>query len=1164
MSESFLFDVFLSHSSKDKAIARQIAEQLQADGIRVWFDEWVLKPGDHIQAKIEEGLDSSRVLVLCMSANAFGSDWSQLEAGTFRFRDPSNKDCRFIPVRVDDAPIKGSLAQFLYIDWLSASREQEYAKLLEVCRLSERSPIVVVRTVQKQFTEKAFELKHGAEVYDYTFDPKTSRAASVCKDRNIQLWNSESWDYLGTLKGHTGEVNSASWSSDGQRLLSCSDDRTVRLWDVGKRHCLRVFKGHADDVNSVVWSADSKYALSGSDDRSMRLWDVETGRCLSRMKGHKALIFSVALSSDQKFALSGSDDATVRLWEVKTGRTLNIFEGHTGIINAVQFSSDQRFALSCSHDRTIRLWDVQSGRCLHKLEGHAAAVRSIACSSNCQYVLSGSTDMSVRVWDIETGECLEICDGHRSAVRRVIWSIDGRRALSGDDAGGVRIWDMSNLALLRVTQFLQPQSIPLAQVQYTNAKVLLVGDTGVGKSSLAERLIRNRFVPTKSSHARKAHVLDTQVIPSAGGVTVHRETMLWDLAGQPAYRLVHQLSLEDATLACVLFDNRSETNPFEGAAYWSQVLDQARTGTKVKRILVASRTDVGGLPASRERIESFARDHGFTEFIPTSANTGAGCEDLLEAIRGGIAWEQLPTVTTEGPLAPLRAYIGALKGERNGRIAVASKLLTVSQLHEGFSADYGKKIPRDEFIAHLKRLEDTDAVKVLVFHSTNSKPGAETLVLLDPTRVDAYASALLVAAKDEPDGPGHLRESSIREGRFTLDREERLADPDSEKHVLWFVLEHLLSRDLALRETIKGDEYIVFPSQCTAELQFPGVAVFGVGFGFAGPVRNIYAVLIAQLAHFEGFNKREFFHDAAAYRPDAGGRCIIRLRDHGRGQGELELSFELDTPPTVRQGFIEFVGKFLESRSTLGSVTKRHAYLCVNRECRKPFDDAVVQARLAARKKQLVCPYCDKKTPLVDLLAAPTGATQSVVARIDTDAVAGRRRMTAALVIKAKEAEGMFDVFLSHNAKDKGAVEKIAKRLLAVGIRPWLDKWNLSPGDTVSDALEKAIKTIPCAALCFGPADVGKWHIMEMRAYVERWASGDARMIPLILPNVKEMPELPIFIRQTLWVDMRSWEQSKDDGFYRLVCGIAGKQPGDSPMRKFGARDVAKWQGFEL
>ena len=172
--------------------------------------------------------------------------------------------------------------------------------------------------------------------------------------------------------------------------------------------------------------------------------------------------------------------------------------------------------------------------------------------------------------------------------------------------------------------------------------------------------------------------------------------------------------------------------------------------------------------------------------------------------------------------------------------------------------------------------------------------------------------------------------------------------------------------------------------------------------------------------------------------------------------------------------------------------------------------------------------------------------------------------MTAAYVIKAKEAQGNFDVFLSHNSKDKAAVEEIAKQLVRVGIRPWLDKWNLSPGDTVSDALEQAIKTIPCAVLFFGPADIGKWHIMEIRGYVEKWASGDARMIPVILPDAKEAPELPLFVRQTLWVDMRDWEKEKSEGLYRLVCGILGKAPGDSPMKKFGARDVAEWQGMNF
>jgi hypothetical protein len=134
MPDEFAYDVFLSHSSKDKAVVRDVAERLRKDGVKVWFDEWVLKPGDSIPAKIEEGLERSRVLVLCMSANAFGSDWAQLESGTFRFRDPLNKERRFLPLRLDDAPIKGSLAQFPYIDWRGAQCEQEYAKFLEACR----------------------------------------------------------------------------------------------------------------------------------------------------------------------------------------------------------------------------------------------------------------------------------------------------------------------------------------------------------------------------------------------------------------------------------------------------------------------------------------------------------------------------------------------------------------------------------------------------------------------------------------------------------------------------------------------------------------------------------------------------------------------------------------------------------------------------------------------------------------------------------------------------------------------------------------------------------------------------------------------------------------------------------------------------------------------
>lgn len=68
MVDDFSYDVFLSHSSKDKEVVRDVAERLRKDGLKVWYDEWETKPGDSTPAKIEEVLEQSRVLVLCISA----------------------------------------------------------------------------------------------------------------------------------------------------------------------------------------------------------------------------------------------------------------------------------------------------------------------------------------------------------------------------------------------------------------------------------------------------------------------------------------------------------------------------------------------------------------------------------------------------------------------------------------------------------------------------------------------------------------------------------------------------------------------------------------------------------------------------------------------------------------------------------------------------------------------------------------------------------------------------------------------------------------------------------------------------------------------------------------------------------------------------------------
>jgi hypothetical protein len=75
-----LWDVFISHASEDKdMVARPLARQLEAFGLRVWFDETQLRVGDSLRAKIDEGLAQSRFGVVIVSPAFFNKPWTQTE-----------------------------------------------------------------------------------------------------------------------------------------------------------------------------------------------------------------------------------------------------------------------------------------------------------------------------------------------------------------------------------------------------------------------------------------------------------------------------------------------------------------------------------------------------------------------------------------------------------------------------------------------------------------------------------------------------------------------------------------------------------------------------------------------------------------------------------------------------------------------------------------------------------------------------------------------------------------------------------------------------------------------------------------------------------------------------------------------------------------------------
>src|SRR4051794_34478378 len=77
-------------------------------------------------------------------------------------------------------------------------------------------------------------------------------------------------------------------------------------------------------------------------------------------------------------------------------------------------------------------------------------------------------------------------------------------------------------------------------------------------------------------------------------------------------------------------------------------------------------------------------------------------------------------------------------------------------------------------------------------------------------------------------------------------------------------------------------------------------------------------------------------------------------------------------------------------------------------------------------------------------------------------------------------ASPRFHVFLSHNSRDKPAVERLAERLKHAGLEPWLDAWCLTPGRAWQDELAAGVAASSAFAFFVGPAGEGDWAREEL------------------------------------------------------------------------------------
>ena len=291
-------------------------------------------------------------------------------------------------------------------------------------------------------------------IEEIRYSPDGTRLA-VAGSFGIRLYDTQTGEELDLLIGHSGIVNSVSFSPDGRTLASGGFDAVIRLWDVRTGGLLRILTGHPNDIDGVSFSPDGRTLASGGFDAVIRLWDVRTGGLLRILTGHRGIVYSVSFSPDGKTLASGGRDATIRLWDVGTGKLLRTLEGHTaGWILSVSFSPDSKTLASGGRDATIRLWDIRTGKLLRTLSKHKSWVRSVSFSPDGRTLASASSDATIRLWDISTGKLLRTLEGHTAGVYSASFHPDGWTLASASQNGTVLLWETIPMAPAAPSQLL--------------------------------------------------------------------------------------------------------------------------------------------------------------------------------------------------------------------------------------------------------------------------------------------------------------------------------------------------------------------------------------------------------------------------------------------------------------------------------------------------------------------------------------------------------------------------------------------------------------------------------------------------------------------------------------------------------------------------------------
>ena len=157
-----------------------------------------------------------------------------------------------------------------------------------------------------------------------------------------------------------------------------------------------------------------------------------------------------------------------------------------------------------------------------------------------------------------------------------------------------------------------------------SVKTIVVGDSGVGKTCLLNRYIRDKFddkTPTTLGVEFMAKIVETEK---------HRiEFQLWDTAGQELFRAVTRGYYRGSAGAFIVF-NLVDHDTFLSVSHWLQEIKETARKDCVC-ILIGNQSDrTSDRQVSQEEIDAFVSEHSL-QYFETSAKTGENVTTAMMA-----------------------------------------------------------------------------------------------------------------------------------------------------------------------------------------------------------------------------------------------------------------------------------------------------------------------------------------------------------------------------------------------------------------------------------------------------------------------------------------------------------------------------------------------------